>query len=92
LLIRKLLHNLFDERHLFCSLTTVEIDHGNLATGRRLESLTTVARATSSGDSISGMASTVMTEGPPPRGGLAREALVRWIDDTVVKEQWRLGF
>jgi hypothetical protein len=77
-LIRKLLHNLDDERHLFCSLTTVETDHGKLAMGRRLESSATAVVVTSGGASAPGTAPAVavMLVGPPPSGGLAREALV----------------
>jgi hypothetical protein len=46
-LTQKLLHDLDDERQSFCSLTVVKMDHGNPATGRRLESSVTTAVATS---------------------------------------------
>jgi hypothetical protein len=42
LLNRKLLHDLDDERHHFCSLTTVQTDHRKLAMRRQCESSTIV--------------------------------------------------
>jgi hypothetical protein len=48
-LTRKLLHDLDDERQLFCSLTAVKMDHGKSAMGRRLESSVMIAVVTSDG-------------------------------------------
>jgi hypothetical protein len=86
LLICKLLHDLDDERHPFCSLTAVETDHVKLATGRRLKSSKTKVRAAIGDASASGMtlAVAVMAKGPPTSNSSAREALVRWVDGAVV--------
>jgi hypothetical protein len=42
---RKLLHDLDDERHPFCSLTTVETDHGKWVMERRLGWCLAIVRA-----------------------------------------------
>jgi hypothetical protein len=94
LLNRKLLHDLDDERHHFCSLTTVQTDHRKLAMRRRRESSTIVVGVTFGGASASRMAPlvAVMAEGPPPSGGLALEALLGQVDGAAVKGQWWLSF
>jgi hypothetical protein len=71
-LTRKILHDLDDERQLFFSLTTVKVDHGKPAMGRRLESFMTTAMATSGGASAPEMAraATVMAGGPPSGGSV----------------------
>jgi hypothetical protein len=54
------------------------MDHGKPTTGRRVKSSVMTAVAT------------VMAGGPPPSGGLSREALTWWFDGTSVKGQGRL--
>jgi hypothetical protein len=93
-IICKPLHNIDDEKHSFCSLTAVETDHGKLAMGRWLGSLTTAVVVTSDGASVLGMAlaAVVMAEGAPPSGSSAQKALVRRVDGAAVQGQWWLGF
>jgi hypothetical protein len=81
-LIQKLLHDLDDEKHLFCSLTAVETDHGKLATGRRPEISATVTVETSDGTSPPGMTpvAVVRAGDPPPSVESTQGALVGRID------------
>jgi hypothetical protein len=92
-LIQKLLHDLDDERHLFCPLTVVKTNHGKPTMGRRLESSVTTVVVTFDGTSALEMAwaAAVMAGGPPPSDGLSREASALWFDGAAVKGQGRLS-
>jgi hypothetical protein len=84
-LTRKLLHDLDDERQLFCSISMVKMDHRKSETGRWLESLVTTV--TFGGTS----ALETMAGGPPPSGGSSREASTWWVVGCG-KQGRRLGF
>jgi hypothetical protein len=53
--------------------------------------MTVVATPNSASAPKMAQAATVMAGGPPPSGGLSREASARWFDGTDVKGQGRLG-
>jgi hypothetical protein len=72
----------------------VETNHGKLTTGRRLGRSSTAMGTASSGAPAprASPAAAMLVGDPPPSDESVRETLVRWLDDSVVAQQWRLGF
>jgi hypothetical protein len=90
-LTQRLLHYLDDERYSFCSLTTVKMDHGKPTMGRQLESLVTMAVATSSGASALETAQGSVGDG---RGSSSKQWLVTGSLDAVgrwVQQAWAVA-
>jgi hypothetical protein len=90
-LTQRLLHYLDDERYSFCSLTAVKMDHGKPTMGRQLESLVTMAVATSSGASA---LETAQGSGGDGRGSSSKQWLVMGSLDAVgrwVQQAWAVA-
>jgi hypothetical protein len=68
-----------DDRYPFCSLTVVDLDHGNLAMGRWLSWFVETAGAAP--DVASALAVVAMMGGPPPSSSLTQEAMIQWVNN-----------
>jgi hypothetical protein len=92
-LIWKLLHDLDSDRYPFWPLTTVETDHGKLATERLFGRCLVTVRAVSGEASAPGTISMmVLTTGsPPPSSSLMQRGLDSAGQRREVRRQWRLG-